>query len=318
MEQQSAVPRGGRPGTGWLLVVFLFLAGCVGVRTDKSPEVQLPPGRGQKLVVWMLSDIQPEVPAERSLFEKAIADVNSNVAQVDLGVIAGDLLKSRSRDEDFAWFLRTRNRSKVPHWYEIAGNHDVRSMPLFHHYFPRPSWYSVEIGNILLLLLSDESTASKTDISDAAFRWWRDMVVANQKKIIITVTHGQLQGSGLLGSSFASRQIKGSERFEKVLKGAGVAVWASGHVHLPQGLPGTVSIQKELGGTCFVNVSSIDTGPFMSSQSRFLIFEDGSDQLLIRSRNHSTGRFDEELDIFLHLDKPFAFSGKESSLIFAP
>ncbi len=121
------------------------------------------------MVVWMLSDIQPEAPEERLLFEEAIADVNGHVAQVDLGVIDGDLLKSRSRDEDFAWFLRIRNRSKVRHWYEIAGNHDVRSMPLFRRYFPRPSFYGVEIGNILLLLLSDESTASKTDISDAAF-----------------------------------------------------------------------------------------------------------------------------------------------------
>lgn len=169
MKQQSAAPWGARPRTGWLLLVFLFIAGCGGVRTDRSPESRPPPGGGQKLVVWMLSDIQPEAPEERLLFEEAIADVNGHVAQVDLGVIDGDLLKSRSRDEDFAWFLRIRNRSKVRHWYEIAGNHDVRSMPLFRRYFPRPSFYGVEIGNILLLLLSDESTASKTDISDAAF-----------------------------------------------------------------------------------------------------------------------------------------------------
>lgn len=98
-----------------------------------------------------------------------------------------------------------------------------------------------------------------------------------------------------------------------------MAVWASGHVHLPQGLAGTVNVQEELGGTCFVNVSAIDTGPFIGSQSRFLIFEEGSNQLLMRSRNHSLAGFDEGLDVVLTLDKPFVMpSGGEPLLIIAP
>ena len=318
MEQQSIVLRVAGQRTGGLFLVFLLLTGCAGVRTGGYPEGQPVVGKGTTFVVWMLSDIQPPTKADRHFFEQAITDVNESVAQVDMAVIAGDLVKSRSQDEDFAWFLTTRSRSKIQHWYEIAGNHDARSMPLFRQYFPGPPYYGVLLGNILLLLLSDESPSSKTDISDAAFQWWRDMVLSNQDRIIITVTHGQLENSGLLGSSFASRQIAGSRRFEKVLQEARVAVWASGHTHLSQGLPGTVSIQEKLGGTCFVNVSAIDTGPFLSSQSRFLFFEEGSDRLLIRSRNHSFGRFDEELDIVLTLNKPFVLSGGEPALIIAP
>jgi predicted phosphodiesterase len=302
---------------GGLLLVFLLLAGCSGLRIGEAPESRPPVDQGRALVIWMLSDIQPSTPAERVLFEQTIGDVNDHVGRVDMAVIAGDLVKSRSRDDDFTWFLSTRNRSKVRHWYEIAGNHDVRSEPLFHRYFPRPAYYGVEIGNILFLLLSDELPSSKTDISEEAFRWWRDMVFRNQDRIIITVTHGQLENSGLLGSSFASRQIAGSARFEKVLQEAGVAVWASGHTHLPQGLPGTANVNEELDGTCFINVSSINSGPFTYSQSRFLVFEEGSDRLLIRSRNHHLGRFDEGLDILLPLNKPFK-SGQEPSLVTAP
>ncbi len=318
MEQQSVVLHVAGQRVGWLLLFFLLLTGCAGVRTGESPEGRPVVGKGTAFVVWMLSDIQPPTKADRHFFERAITDVNERVTQVDMAVIAGDLMKSRSKDEDFAWFFNTRNRSKIQHWYEIAGNHDARSMPLFRQYFPRPSYYGVGLGNILLLLLSDESLSSKTDISDAAFQWWRDMVLNNQDRIIITVSHGQLENSGLLGSSFASRQIAGSNRFEKVLQEARVAVWASGHTHLSHGLPGTVIIQEKLGGTCFVNVSAIDTGPFLSSQSRFLFFEEGSDRLLIRSRNHSLGRFDEELDIVLTLNKPFVLSNREPTHIFVP
>ena len=303
--------------TGGLLLVFLLLAGCSGLRIGEGPESRPPIDQDRTFVVWMLSDIQPSTPAERVLFEQTIGDVNDHVGRVDMAVIAGDLVKSRSQDDDFTWFMNIRNLSKVRHWYEIAGNHDVRSEPLFHRYFPRPAYYGIEVGNILFLLLSDELPSSKTDISEEAFRWWRDMVAKHQKRIIITVTHAQLANSGLLGSSFASRQIAGSARFEKVLRELRVEVWASGHTHLPQGLPGTVTVNEELGGTCFVNVSSINSGPFTDSQSRFLIFEEGSDRLLIRSRNHYLGRFDEGLDILLPLNKPFK-SGQEPSLVIAP
>lgn len=298
----------GRP---WWIVLFLVaLSGCSVVPTGKFDDGG-PAGRqGRRLVVWMLSDIQPPTPAEHVQFEQAIADVNDHVDRVDFAVIAGDLLKSRSQDEEFSWFLATRNRSKVSRWYEIAGNHDVRSGERFHHSFPNPSSYAVEVGNVLLLLMSDELPTSKTEISDETFRWWRDMVVHNQQRIIITVTHAQLAGSGLLGSSFASRTIDGSERFERVLQEQRVAIWASGHCHLPQGLPGTVTIAKQLGGTFFVNVSSIDEGILLDSQSRFFIFEDGSDRVWVRSRNHSKGRFDQSLDIELRLDKPFVWNGE--------
>jgi hypothetical protein len=225
-------------------------------------------------------------------------------------VIAGDLLKSRSQDEDFTWFLATRDRAWVPFWYEIAGNHDVRSGQRFHRYFPRPGHYAVEIGNILLLFMSDELPSPETDISDAVFDWWRDMVTRHQDRIIITVTHAPLAGSGLLGSAFASRTIAGSERFERVLRQQRVAIWASGHIHLAEGLPGTTSRRDDLGGTFFINVSAIEADFLKDSQSRFFYFVDGSDSLLIRSRNHDKGRFDRDLDIVVPLGQAFAWRGE--------
>lgn len=296
-------------GKCWLAFLFVLLfAGCSAAppgRLDEGGKA----GGGRELVVWMLSDIQPPTVAERVQFERAALDV-ARVDGIDFAVIAGDLLKARSQDEDFSWFLATRDRARVPIWYEIAGNHDVRSGERFRRCFPGPSYYAVEVGNLLLLLISDELPSSATEISDEVFVWWKRMVEGNQDRIIITVTHGQLEGSGLLGSMFASRVITGSERFEEVLRRQRVALWASGHTHLPQGLPGTVSRREDLGGTVFVNVSSIDEGLLMDSQSRFFVFRHGADEVLIRSRNHSQGRFDPTLDLELPLGRPFAWQGE--------
>lgn len=298
-----------------LSVLLLILAGCTALPTGKygSAEKEIPASR--RLVIWMLSDIQPVSPDRHFVFERAIEDVNTHVGQVDMAVVAGDLLKSRSREEEFEWFIATRNRSKVKSWFEIAGNHDVRSLDNFRRYFPRPAYYAVSVGNILLLLLSDESPASETEVSDAAFVWWRDMVMRNRDRIIITVTHAQLRHSGLVGSFVSSRRIKDDHRFEEVLRKERVSLWASGHSHLPHAWSGTVSIQRDLGGTCFVNVSSICEGTMLDSQSRFLEFEEGSNVLWLRSRNHTQGRFENSLDIPLQLHTPFVWDGAAAEVI---
>jgi len=297
-----------------LAACTLIIFGCAVVPKGEFPGVT---GSDEKqhFVVWMLSDIQPTTIPERVSFERAIKDVNDNVDQVNLGVMAGDLLKARSQGEAFRWFLATRERSKVKDWYEIAGNHDIRSGKLFWHYFPIPSYYAVTIGNLLFLFMSDESTDSKTNLSDATFSWWRKMVIENQDHIIFTVTHAQLKRSGLLGSIVPSRVIAGSDRFEQVLEQYKVAFWASGHVHLPQSLSETVSIKKKLGGTCFINVSCIYEDALMDSQSRFFYFENGSVIVWIRSRNHTKGRFDKSLDIPLQLDRPFVWDGRKSVVL---
>ena len=298
-----------------LVPMLLFLSACSLIPATVYDEDQRGITPGRKLVVWMLSDIQPENREGRAVFEDAVQDVNDHIPNVTLAVIAGDLLKSRSRSEAFDWFLAARGRSYIRNWYEIAGNHDVRSGKIFWDSIKKPPHYGVRIGNILLLLISDESTASKTEISDETFSWWRRSVIENQENIIVTITHAPLRHSGLFSSFLASRRIDGSARFEEVLKKYRVALWGSGHSHLPQGMFGTITIKPDLGGTCFINVSAIREDSFMDSQSRFLIFTEGSEFVWIRSRNHSKNRFDPGLDVRFKLDKPFVWDGAAPEML---
>jgi Calcineurin-like phosphoesterase len=266
----------------------------------------------------MLSDIQPPSKEERRRFEKAVADVVQLGQPINMAVIAGDLLSSRSGDEAFNWLLKSRTAAPVQRWYEIAGNHDKRSSPQFENYFQRPPAYGVSFGNVLMLLLSDTEPTSETEITDASFAWWKRMVLEHRESILLTVSHAQLKGSGLLGSIFPSRVIVDSQRFEEVLRQAPVTLWASGHAHLPHRLPGTFACREELGGSCFINVSAIDAGSLGGSESRFLLFSEGSDRLLIRSRDHDRGRFSEDLDIVVTLPQPFVYPEDQPHLLLGP
>lgn len=298
-----------------IALVAMLIAGCSTISTgDYEHRSGQQPGSRQ-LVIWALSDIQAVTPVHRYQFQRAVADVATNLPAVDLGIIAGDLVRSHADDEYFRWFLGTRNQAGIDHWYEIRGNHDVRSLERFHQYFPAAENRAVAVGNLLLLLLNDESTDSQTDIGEGVFRWWRDQVSNNQGKIIITVSHAQLAGSGLLGSFAASRVISGSQRFEEVLRQYRVPLWLSGHMHLPQELDGTMQVQKELNNTCFVNVSAIVEGAFQDSQSRMLYFEDGSDIVWIRSRNHHEQRYSAKLDFPVSLGRNFSWDGSPPEVV---
>ena len=295
------------------LLIFLsslILAGCVSMQNESFEEAKAHFTK-KPFLVWMLSDIQPETIPERKVLEAAVADVNENIGSVDIGIMAGDLLKSRSHDDDFNWIINTRNKAKVKDWYQIAGNHDVRSGPIFYKYFPHSEYYAVKYGNVLFLFLSDQSTASRSDISDETFAWWKNMVKSNRDKIIITVSHAQLKNSGLTASFVPSRTIHNSDRFEKVLKQEKVALWVSGHTHVPQVISGPSTANKDLGGTFFVNVGSINDQSILDSESRFFYFHEGSDVVWMRSRNHSERSFNTSLDIKIPLGRSFSLgSGK--------
>ncbi len=298
-----------------IAIVFFLSVGCTFTSNVPDEQSLIKKTDTNQLVVWMLSDIQPATQRERIYFENAITDVLRNIETIDIAVMAGDLLKSRSKAEAFLWFKKTRKDAPVENWYEIAGNHDVRSGREFTNFFPIHPHYGVAVGNILLLLLSDQSKASRSDISDETFTWWAKMVRENQDKIIITVSHAQLRHSGLLGSVVPSRRIANSNRFENVLREYRTAVWASGHTHLPHGLTGTVTSKEQFNKVFFVNVSSIGESFYKDSQSRFFLFDVGSNSLLLRSRNHTKNRFDSSLDYTILLDKPFIWDGQPAKIL---
>nr|NIP38937.1 metallophosphoesterase [Candidatus Dadabacteria bacterium]NIX15565.1 hypothetical protein [Candidatus Dadabacteria bacterium]NIY22305.1 hypothetical protein [Candidatus Dadabacteria bacterium] len=79
----------------------------------------------KELKIWFLSDIQPRNENERKDFEKAVKDINKNINDIDLAVVAGDIVNTTT-EQSFDWYIDTRNKSYIKNWYEIAGNHDLK------------------------------------------------------------------------------------------------------------------------------------------------------------------------------------------------
>jgi len=257
--------------------------------------------------IWALSDIQPRNSKEREAFKDAVTDINNNVLGIDMAIVAGDIA-NRANPGTYDWYLSTRNLSYIKDWNEIAGNHDLKTDlgKLYREEIREKFNYSVMKGNILFIFMSDEERGKPSEISDETFRWWRDLVINNQDKIILVVTHAPLNGSEIPFSKFKDRQIIDSGRFTKVLKKYKVDMWLSGHLHLPHYLTNIVQ-KEEYNGTIFISISSIrpEFLNIKKSESRVITFVCDWDYALIQARDHDEKEFDENLSSVYQLSKKY-------------
>lgn len=285
-----------------LFTVFLITSACSRAVESDSLTSEY----GNAFTIWALADIQPRNENDRKSFANAIDDVNSATKNVEMAIVAGDIA-SRPSAEVYQWYKKTRNGSYIDQWYEILGNHDLKNDEgrIFRDILKVESNYKLLRGNLLFIFLSDTEGGKPTEIGNETFEWWKELVINNQDKIIIVVTHAPLEGSSIAFSSLDDRQIVDSKRFSDVLKDYSVDLWLSGHLHLPNSFTNTIVKKEDFSETVFVHISSIRTELFglKNSESRFISFYCDSNRIGIHSRDHDSREWDTELSREFKLSK---------------
>lgn len=307
----------------FLIPVLFFILSCstggaLSVREEGGEKFILS-DREESYLIWAFSDIQPRNRKEREHFSAAVNDIRQNFPVPDAAICGGDIIQ-RKKDsfDDFRWFLKTRKITGISRWFEIAGNHDTRSLSDYFTFIKKPYFYSVEIGNILIILLSDEVNNSPTVISDEAFKWWEKEVIENQNKNIITVTHAALPESKLPFTGIYRSQVLNSGRFVRVMKKYNVDIWLSGHTTIPHLRGYNEKYAPELNNTLFINLSAIRREMGISVSSRFLVFRKNSKELVIKMRDHDKREFDGSLEIKFKLRYPFRIETRVPRIIYPP
>lgn len=272
-----------------VLGLVLFQPGCA--RFGSSELLQRYPAAATGYFIWAHSDIQPLSTQDRGYYEIAIADVQANFRNVPLAIVAGDLVQRRDSASVYRWILDLQSRTNIPRWLMIAGNHEWRDIGLYKEKIGTPLRYTATWGNVVFIMMSNEKPGRRTYISDDTFAWWKQQVVNNQDKILVTVTHASLERSGLLAAPLHRLQIIDSERFRDVLKQYHMDVWISGHSHFPGYLPRMHHRNRRLNNTLFVDLGAIRKDIMTLVESRLFHFEEGSDQVALYYRDHERERF---------------------------
>ncbi|HKE96620.1 MAG TPA: metallophosphoesterase [Povalibacter sp.] len=237
-------------------------------------------------------------------------------------------------DEPQAWWWRK--------WVDPAGEHtefsgvDARKRP----YPIDGTWerYSFRVGNLLFLMMSDINEPSQKVgrgtlggnpggvVSGETFRWWKQVVEANNASIIISAHHYVLKNTTVASGDWEGmrRDANGAWKswyhgyypqgtpqgasylywvdgkpdpgaFEGVLSAApaSVAIWLGGHTHTtPDDTFGGKSHIESRWGTTFINVAELTAHHGVPQnqvpRSWLLTFTEGSDQVTARCYLHGS------------------------------
>jgi len=274
-------------------MALAIAAGLAVAACHVSARLEIPAEKPRDVFrIWAHSDIQPVDEKEFFHYETAIDDIALSLPGIDLALVAGDIVYAKKDAARFyRWFLDTRERAGIPHWFEIAGNHEARDLDAYLRNIRKPLHYAVAVDNILVILMSDEKRTPQSEISQTTFEWWKGLVIANRDRILITVTHACLAGSGLGSSRFPTMRMASSKRFEDVLEKYPVDLWISGHNHITSSIMSKLSLPRAYPRTLFVEVASIHLTALSGIESCVFEFRDGSGTCIVLQRDHQSGRF---------------------------
>jgi len=295
------------------ILSFLFLLSSCSYEKNTLRQNE---SREDYYLIWALSDIQPRTNADREAYETSISDVKNHLPRIDMAIMAGDIVHRRKAVDDYRWYLKENRRSGIKEWYEIAGNHDMKDLVNYKKFIKKPLHYSVQKGNLLILFMSDEDRFPPTYISDKTFRWWKNMVINNQDKIIITVTHAYPENSKLFMAKYIeSRTILKSKRFEDVLRIYRVDLWLAGHTHIPSAFGFNESRIREFKNCTFMNISRIRRDMHFNPESRIIILKNNSSRIVIKNRDHDEHDYVKRREVIIKSPIRFKFNQKVKNVI---
>lgn len=249
---------------------------------------------------------------------KVVDEVNS-WKDVELVTILGDVVGDGGSAEEWALAKTFIGRFQKP-LVGIAGNHEAMYVDYRDEkgklalsnpemrlnkmqkgrdlYGVKDLYQSRMVGNYLLIFLSIDGMGNQiTEISKKQLDWFKAQLAANPKKPTIVFMHAPLQGT-LMTYDFEDINLPKKVaqpmlEIEEILhQNPQVFMWVSGHTHTPFNNPSynhPINVyQKQVTN---VHNSAWEEEPYCSN-SLYLY----PDKVVIRTYNHTTGKWIENLD----------------------
>jgi len=249
--------------------------------------------------------------------EAFVNDVSQNLKPADVFLL-GDLTHNATLGE-YQEYKEFRDKIFAP-VRECLGNHDHASALNNENNIIRfkeelgydNHLHSYLLGNSIFIFLSDDRQKNLPGgLSYAGYMepeqvaWFEDTVKANQDKNVIVLSH-QSPKNTTVESGNINMQMHPTDEIDRILDTYRIDLWFSAHAHSGfDHKSAHKDMFAEKGSTTFVQVASVckcyNTNEI---QSRFVSLVEGSQEVLIRSRDHDAQTFDESLDVTVSLPNP--------------
>jgi len=238
-------------------------------------------------------------------FSRALKDVKENVGPMSYALTLGDI-SQHGRGESVRKYLDIRNKSSIPRWFEVAGNHE--------YYYGGIGNYTKNVrstapymfidGNIAWFFISDEKGSREGNLSDSTIAWLKKNLETHKDKILIVCSH-QIPANTVHKSDEDAYCLHPKDKVADILATRPVDLWLCGHEHHGPYVAGN---RARKDNTTFINVASMSHAyGTKESQSFILEFKQDEKKILARRRRHDDQSYTPEFDMEIPLRGEIAF-----------
>lgn len=227
--------------------------------------------------------------------EQALADLDANVPAIDYGLVLGDLTQNGFAD-DLKKYMRLRDASGIPEFYELAGNHEYYrgNIGQYQNLIRSIDPYAKLDGNLAFFFMSDMEKSRPGQWTPEACDWLEGQLRMHHDKILVVCSHQLVPGT-VRKSDEAPFCLNPAPRIKKMLAEHPIDLWLCGHEHHS---PYTAAKIVRHGNTTFINIASLShaygTG---ASGSIVMDFTEGASAIQIRRRDHDHKTYFDAYDV---------------------
>ena len=279
------------------------------------PSAKAVSGKPEKEIrrIWISSDIhigkEDEGYDGAEWLKNALGDVEKNLQPVDYAVILGDIVHDGRRNE-LEQYISIKKNSRIKKWFELAGNHEHygNRINIYRELLRSEKPYFYVDGNVVWLFISDELHSRPGNITEESTQWIVEKLEKLRGNVIIVCSHQMVKGT-IEESEKAALNIHPDERIRRIRNAAKIDLWLSGHLHHSR--PRDKRDFAKVGDTSFLNAASLshayDTG---ISESFLIELEDGTNEIVLKCRNHDKGVFNKDMSFKARTGKEIRLDGK--------
>jgi 3',5'-cyclic AMP phosphodiesterase CpdA len=275
------------------------------LRSHAAPAADPPASRR----FWFLSDLHcghmEDGKDGAGWFKAACEDLHANHISISRAFTLGDLTH-HGNEVQLKSYLQVRSSSGIAEWCELAGNHEYaknQNINAYEELVRSIQPYSVLVGNVRVIMLSDEQGGVEGNLSDHTCLWLEEELAKHQDQVTIVCSHQLVKGT-VMASQQKARHLHPADRIQDIISKSKIDLWLCGHEHHS---PYSPQHSVRLDRTTYINVASINhaygTG---SSQSSVIELIPGARELIIRRRDHDKQQFLPEHEVRVPLRSPIA------------
>lgn len=235
-------------------------------------------------------------------FREAVEDICGLEERVDFALCLGDM-SYQSLEQELQTYRAVSRESCISRWYEIPGNHDMKSVfsGLYESVIGCPRYWRITDGNTVFISLPAER-GNAAGLLVPEVQEWLEQTIGECRQMNIVICAHQFPYGTVEHSTRSERCLYPRDSVERLINTVPIDAWLGGHIHSGKRTP-AAAVRKN--SITYINVASVSHTYHTEICNSFLLeFTEGERTVRALCRDHDHGAFIPEQSLEIPLRFP--------------